>query len=139
MKARTMARLLLVGLASLAVLAGCAADASPTAVSFGPVTVVTGTAKCPGMDITNFDWTTDPDGTKHVRDDHHANRCTVTTNDPRASGLRSSTWNIDLWGDIHVPSGVLVQWGTARLENAGGRGRVAPRASAPGPDAETSS
>ena len=97
-----------------------AASPTPTAIAYGPVSVVTGTAKCPGLDITAFEWTTDPDGTRHARDDYHANRCTVTTNDPRVSGFRSSNWNIDLWGNLNAARIALVQWGTARLQNDGG-------------------
>ena len=81
------------------------------------VAVVSGTAKCPGLD---FAFTTDPDGTKHVRDDYHADRCTVTTDDPRVSGNRTSTWNIDLWGTVNAGRWKLVQWGTVRLENEAG-------------------
>lgn len=81
------------------------------------VAVVAGTAFCPGL---SFEFTTDPDGTMHVRDDYHAGRCTLTTDDPRVSGLRSSTWNIDLWGNPDAGRWALVQWGTQRLENAGG-------------------
>ena len=92
------------------------------------VAVVTGTAKCPGLDFT---FTTDPDGTHHVRDDYHADRCTVKTDDPRVSGHRTSTWNIDLWGSVNAGRWKLVQWGTVRLENDGGawEGRAAGVAS----------
>ena len=94
------------------------------------VAVVTGTARCPGLDFT---FTTDPDGTQHVRDDYHADRCTVKTDDPRVSGSRTSTWNIDLWGNVDAGRWGLVQWGTVRLENAGGawEGRAAGVASYP--------
>jgi hypothetical protein len=94
------------------------------------VAVVRGRAGCPGLD---FDFTTDPDGTQHVRDDYHADRCTVTTDDPRVSGSRTSTWNIDLWGNVNAGRWGLVQWGTVRLENAGGawEGRAAGVASYP--------
>ena len=83
------------------------------------VAVVTGSATCPGMP-TSFDWTTDPDGTKHLRNDYHADRCTVTTDDPRASGSRTSTWNADVWGDMRQSRFGIFQWGTARLENDAG-------------------
>jgi hypothetical protein len=142
MGGRDVGRRLLVGLASLALLAGCGAGASPTPlpasptpisvpsaavatptptpaptpVTYGPVTLVTGASTCPGLD---FAWTFDADGTKHVRDDYHADRCTLTTDDPRVSGSRSSTWNMDLWGRLGI-SHQLVQWGTQRLENDSG-------------------
>jgi hypothetical protein len=92
------------------------------------VAVVTGSAACPGLDFT---FTTDPDGTQHVRDDYHADRCTLTTDDSRVSGSRSSTWNMDVWGNVNAGRWGLVQWGTPRLENAGGawEGRAAGVAS----------
>lgn len=86
-------------------------------MTYGPVAVVTGTATCPGM---SWDWTTDPDGTQHVRDGHSPNGCVVTTDDPRVSGHRTSAWNMDLWGNTNAGTGALVEWGTPRLENAGG-------------------
>ena len=133
MNARDAGRRLVAGVVSVALLAGCGAGASPTPVTFGPVTVVTGTSRCPGLD---FAWTTDADGTKHVRDDYHADRCTLTTDDPRVSGSRSSTWNMDLWGRLGI-NHTIVQWGTQRLENDGGawEGRatgVATMPSSPG-------
>jgi len=99
-------------------------------VAENAVAVVTGTAVCPGLDFT---FTTDPEGTQHVRDDYHADRCTVTTDDPRVSGHRTSTWNIDLWGNVNAGRWGLVQWGTVRLENDGGawEGRAAGVASYP--------
>ena len=129
---RDAGRRLLAGLASITLLAGCAAGASPTPATFGPVTVVTGTSRCPGM---TFDFTTDADGTKHIRDDYVANRCKVTTNDPRVSGSRSSTLNQDLWKRLGI-NHELVQWGTQRLENAGGawEGRFTGAASFSGGD-----
>jgi hypothetical protein len=95
------------------------------------VAVVTGTATCPGM---TWDWTTDPNGTQHVRDGHSPSGCTVTTDDPRVTGHRTSTWNMDLWGDAATGAGALVEWGTPRLENAGGawEGRATGVASLPG-------
>jgi hypothetical protein len=108
-----------------------ASSPTPTAVAYGPVTVVTGTATCPGLD---FNWTTDPDGTWRVRDDYHADRCRVTTDDPRVTGVRSSTWNFDLWGNPSAGIGAGVQWGTPRLENDGGawEGRATGVVSLPG-------
>jgi hypothetical protein len=145
------ARRLLVGLASVALLGGCAAGASPTeppvspspagdpsaavvsptptptatatatptpsatAIAYGPVTVVTGTNDCPGL---NPSFTTDPDGTMHVR--KLTVECVDTTDDPRVSGTHTATWNMDIWGNPYAGSAAGVQWGTVRLENAGG-------------------
>ncbi len=99
-------------------------------VSDDAVAVVKGSALCPGLD---FSFTTGSDGTQHVRDDYHADRCTVTSDDPRVSGSRTSTWNIDLWGNVNAGRWGLVQWGTVRLENDGGawEGRAAGVASYP--------
>ena len=108
-------RRLLAGLVSMTLLAGCGAGASPTPTTFGPVTMVTGTETCP--DIIP-DWTTDPDGHKHVRG-QPAN-CTDKTDDPRVSGTYTTTWNSDLWGDADQGPFSLVQWVTARLENTEG-------------------
>jgi hypothetical protein len=95
------------------------------------VVVVTGTADCPGL---SFDFTADPDGIWHVRDAYHADRCTLTTDDPRVTGVRSSTWNFDLWGNPSAGVGAGVQWDTPRLENAGGawEGRATGVVSLPG-------
>ena len=110
---------------------GASATPALNPTSFGPVTVVTGTATCRGMD---WNWTADPDGTQHVRDGHSPNGCTVVTNDPRVSGHRTSTWNMDLWANPTTGTGALVEWGTPRLENAvRGAGRAREGASpAPG-------
>ena len=120
-----------VGLISLCLLAGCGAGKSPTPtpspVTFGPVTLVTGTESCPGV---NPDWTTDPNGPWHVRD--QPIECTDKTDDPRVSGTHTATWNMDVWGALD--NGAGVQWGTVRLENAGGawEGRLSGVASLPG-------
>jgi hypothetical protein len=89
---------------------------SPTAVTFGPVTVVTGTSDCPSFDFGIV--TTDDKGVQHARGGTFA--CTQTVNDPRVSGASTATWNLDWWGTVDHKSGALVQWGTARLVNAGG-------------------
>jgi hypothetical protein len=128
---------LLAGFASMTLLAACAAGASPTpppasptptskpsavvatptpaptpgAVSYGPVTVVTGTGTCPTADLGSA--TTDADGVTHYRGGIF--RCTMTTGDPRVSGTETAPWNMDLWGT--ADDGALVQWGTSRLEN----------------------
>jgi hypothetical protein len=89
--------------------------ATPAAVSYGPVTVVTGTDSCPSL---NPDWTIDPDGTAHVRD--LAVECIDATNDPRVSGTVTGTWSMDVWGNPNGGVGAGVQWGTIRLVNDGG-------------------
>jgi hypothetical protein len=88
---------------------------TPAAVSYGPVTVVTGTNDCPGLQPQ---FTEDPDGTRHVRD--LTVECTDTTNDPRVSGIHTATWSMDVWGNPYTGSAAGVQWGTVRLENTGG-------------------
>ncbi len=60
--------------------------------------------------------TTDPDGTGHSRDGLTA--CTVVANDSRVSGQQVDQSRLDHWGA--ADSGALVQWGTSRLQNAGG-------------------
>ena len=158
--ARGTAGRLPVGLASLALVAGCASGASPTPVpatptpivtpsaavatpppapmptasaagpmTYGPVTVVTGAETCPGL---NPDWTRDPNGTWQVRD--LTVECTDTTDDPRVSGTHTATWSMDVWGALDEGAGAGVQWGTVRLENAGGawEGQLSGVASLPG-------
>lgn len=112
MNARNTAGRLLAGLAVVALLAGCAGGASPTPVTFGPVTVVTGTDSCPGL---NPDWTIDPDSTAHVRD--LAVECVDKTDDPRVSGTATGNWSMDFWGNPNQGMGAGVQWGTIRLVN----------------------
>jgi len=88
---------------------------------------VTGTRACPGA---NPDWTTDPDGTRHLRD--YALECTDRTDDPRVSGTHTASANMDVWGTLDAGAGV--QWASVRLENAGGAwdGRAMGVASLPG-------
>jgi hypothetical protein len=88
---------------------------TPAAVSYGAVTVVTGTNDCPGLQPQ---FTEDPDGTRHIRD--LTVECTDTTNDPRVSGSHTATWSMDVWGNPYAGSAAGIQWGTVRLENAGG-------------------
>lgn len=78
------------------------------------VAVVSGTGTCPTADLGNA--TTDTKGVTHYRGGLF--RCTVATDDARASGTETATWNADLWGT--ADNGALVQWGTSRLENDGG-------------------
>ena len=127
MEGRDAGRRLLAGLASLTLLAGCAAGASPTPVTHGPVTLVTGTHRCPGV---NWNWTTDPDGTMHITD--LPIKCIDKTDDPRVSGTLTASANVEVWGTLANGSGV--QWASVRLENAGGawEGRQLGVASLPG-------
>ena len=91
--------------------------------------MVTGTNTCPGL---NPNWTPDPGGTWQVRD--LTVECTDKTDDPRVSGTHTATWGMDVWGALDQGIGAGVQWGTVRLENAGGawEGRLAGVASLPG-------
>jgi hypothetical protein len=149
MNARNTAGCLLVGLASLAVLAGCASGASatplpasPTSTSMPTAPVATPTpavtpsptteagpiAHGPVTVVTGTATcptadlgksTTDADGVQHFRGGTFT--CTMRINDPRVSGTHTtSTWNADWWGETDLSSGALVQWATVRLENDGG-------------------
>jgi hypothetical protein len=81
------------------------------------VVVVTGTATCPTADLGSS--TTDANGVIHYRGGTF--RCHMRTDDPRVSGTHiASDWNADWWGEPDMNRGALVQWGTPRLENAGG-------------------
>ena len=107
-------------------------SSTPAPVSYGPVSVVTGTSTCPTMD---FALTTDPDGTHHVRGGNVT--CNNKTDDPRVSGRHTApgTWNADLWGDVDAGHFSLVQWAaTVRLENDAGawEGRLTGGAALPG-------
>jgi hypothetical protein len=167
MNARGAARRLLVGLAVVAFVAGCASGASPTpipaslgpnagaaptptisatetpaavpamspsalpaAVSYGPVTVVTGTSDCGDL---SPHWTRAPDGTYHAR--NQTITCNDTSNDPRVSGAHTASFSMDVWGELSPPEAAGVQWGTVRIENAGGawEGRFTGVASLPQP------
>ena len=158
MVGRDVGRRLLAGLASMTLLAACAVGASPTplsasptptsmpsavvatptptpaptqgAVSYGPVTVVTGTDSCPGLIP---DWKLGPGDTAHVRD--MTVECVDTTDDPRVSGTATGTWSMDVWGNPNNGVGAGVQWGTMRLVNEGGawEGTVSGVAALPEP------
>lgn len=81
----------------------------------------------------NPDWTTDPDGTQHVRD--LTVECIDKTDDPRVSGTHTASWNMDVWwGNAARGVGAGIQWDTVRLENAGGawEGWLSGVASSPG-------
>lgn len=86
------------------------------AIDYGPTTFVAGQDACDFADDVHATWTTDPDGTVRVRDGWFT--CTVTADDPRAAGTARATWNADRWGE--EDHGAMVQWGTIRIENAGG-------------------
>jgi hypothetical protein len=141
MDARMLTKQALAGLATVALLAGCAAGATvapspttsapaspamtrPSSPATSPTlaarpsattTSVAGTAACP---------TDEPGTATTVADGYQQFRggtlvCTVTTGDPRVSGTETaSPWNVDMWGKLD--SVATVQWGKLRLENAGG-------------------
>jgi hypothetical protein len=79
--------------------------------------LVAGQESCKLTGDVHATWTTDPDGTEHVRDGWFT--CTVTSNDPRVAGTARYTWNADRWG-TGENSGSMVQWGTLRITNPGG-------------------
>ena len=82
----------------------------------GPVTWVTGSARCPGIDLGES--SVDDDGVRHFRGGEFT--CDMQMSDPRVSGTHTSTtWNADVWGESPMDSD-LVQWATVRLENEGG-------------------
>jgi hypothetical protein len=87
---------------------------TPAAVTYGPVAVVAGTDDC-AIDLGSG--TAGPDGLTQYREGRLT--CTASVNDPRVSGTEQGTWNRNWWGTPGVP-GAGVQWGTIRLENAGG-------------------
>jgi hypothetical protein len=84
---------------------------SPTPIAYGAATVVSGIESCTFEKQGTT--TTDADGTGHFRGSVLS--CTDTSNDPRVSGTATYTWEYDGWAQ-----GATVQWGTGRLENAGG-------------------
>ena len=93
MNARDVGRRLLVGLASMTLLARMRRWREPDADALrAEVTLRRGTARCPAW---TFDFTTDADGTKHLRDDWVANRCNVDDRRPprqRQSAPPPRTW-----------------------------------------------
>jgi hypothetical protein len=77
---------------------------------------VTGTSDCT---VGTGTVTIDATGVEHHRG--APVNCTDTANDPRVSGTFTAAWNVDWWPTSPGAStGANVQWGTARLENAGG-------------------
>jgi hypothetical protein len=94
--------------------APAAATALPPPVTYDDATVVAGTDACT-IDLGTG--TAGPDGATQSRDGRLT--CTANVNDPRVSGTERGSWNLDWWGPASGP-GAGVQWGTIRLENAGG-------------------
>ena len=93
------------------------ATVAPKALTYGPVSVLMGVENC---NMANIFGTTSGMGTTVQHSRNGTATCTDTTNDPRASGDYTATWNMDYWGTPDDTNGALVQWGTARLVNAGG-------------------
>ncbi len=101
--------------------------ASPTPAATPATTSVIGTATCPTVDVGVV--TSGSGGVRHIWGNTIS--CTVTTTDPRVTGTeRMSPWNVDQWGTASPlgigglwgsgDSGARVQWGSVRLDNAGG-------------------
>ncbi len=89
--------------------------ATPVVSPDATVTSVAGTATCPTVDSGSA--TTVSDGYQEFRGGTLT--CIVTTGDARVSGTEmASPWNENMWGK--TDSVAMVQWGTLRLENAGG-------------------
>ena len=86
------------------------------AITYGPVSVVSGTLTCPSIDFGPV--TTDADGVQHARAGTIV--CDAATNDPRVTGTSTDTWSVDYWGSADHTNGALVQWGSSRLDTAGG-------------------
>ena len=84
--------------------------------AWGPAVLVTGTESC-RVDAAPF--TPDPDGVTS-RSRGGTRSCTVQTDDPRVSGTITGTYDADGWGTELPTNGAIVNWGTLRLENAGG-------------------
>jgi len=88
-------------------------EPTPAPYDYGPATIVAGTEACHAKEGTG---TIAADGTKQSRG--WILTCTDTSNDPRVSGTVIYSWNYDMWGS--GPQFAHVQWGSGRLENAGG-------------------
>lgn len=135
-EAEAAIRRLILGVAILGLLGGCAAaaptstptvsPASPTAAAwtpaatpaaYGPVTVVEGISTFVSGDIGTQ--TSDPDGARHSRGGTFV--FDEVMNDPRVSGRHTVTnLSMDYWGDPNSDNGALVQWGDELIENDGG-------------------
>lgn len=86
----------------------------PPPVTYGLATLVSGTLT---FTVSEGIRTQDPDGvSSHSR--HGTFTETLTSSDPRVSGEFVGSWNMDHWSQ--QAGEALVQWGTARLTNAGG-------------------
>lgn len=150
MNARMTAVRLVVGLAVVALVGGCAATAtpapsptmSPSPTGTTPLATPTSTPAAPSespaaatatpvsgtmtLYYMSFDgattaFATNPDDSLHPRDAAFGPAgVTVSTDDPRVSGSRTFHWNQDRWGDVDNGPIAGVQWGTGTIENDGG-------------------
>lgn len=82
--------------------------------AFGPATLVAGEMAC---SLFSGPTTTNEIGTVEGREGRV--ECSYELNDPRVTGESTETWLSDRWEDDNGGT-ILVQWGTARLENADG-------------------
>lgn len=89
----------------------------PTAITYGPVTVVSGVETC---DMSGIFGEVSGMGTSVQHSRNGTAKCTDKTDDPRVSGAYTATWNMDYWGTPDHLNGAVVQWGTARLTATGG-------------------
>jgi hypothetical protein len=112
MNARVWAARLLAGVTCAALLAGCASAGNG---SQDPMTVVKGTVKCPTVEFASP--TPDANGIQAIRDG--TVECTIKADDPRVSGTRTDSWNMDVF-DPDGSKVRLVQWGTSTIKGPSG-------------------
>jgi hypothetical protein len=143
MNVRLLEQRLLAGLAITALVGGCSmgaspspsptatpgasasmAPASPLATPVGPPSSPAAAAMTPIKGTST--WVSGSPGTVTAGADgvQHARGATFvvqdSVNDPRVSGTAAATWNKDSWGTADQGQAAAVQWGTERIENAGG-------------------
>jgi hypothetical protein len=102
--------------------------ASPDPTAAAKVTPVSGTGTChpPTSPYSVSGYVTDVSDVLHFR--RGSLLCTTAADDPRVSGAVTAQWNADQWGAFKKgqwrwapdEDGAFVQWGTRRIENAGG-------------------
>lgn len=86
----------------------------PSPISYGPVAVIESTNEC---SFGTPETTTDAKGVDHAR---ASVECTVTANDPRASGTYKGTWYAERWNAADNIGFAMVQWEVGTTTNTGG-------------------